>query len=66
MTFYCTELARVQELQALIKIGLNKKEIEQGCNNKRAVDMINAPDYGLVDMTAAEGDLIKAIKNIMQ
>ena len=27
--------------------------------------MINAPDYGLVDMTAVEGDLVKAIKDIM-
>ena len=63
MTSYCAELARVHKaLQALIKIGLDEKEIEQGYDSKGAISMINAPDYGLIDMTTAEGDLVKAIK----
>ena len=39
---------------------LNGKEIELWCDSESAVDVLNKPENRLVNMTAAEGDIVKA------
>ena len=66
MTSYRAELAGVHKLLgALVDTGLNEKEIELGCDNKGAIDRSNIPEQSLDDMTAAEGDLLKVIKDTL-
>ena len=66
MTSYRAELAGVHKLLvALVDTGLNEKEIELGCDNKSALDRSNTPEQSLDDMTAAEGDLLKVIKDTL-
>ena len=66
MTSYRAELAGIHKLlEALVETNLNEKEIELGCDNEGAVDKSNSPEQSLDDMTAAEGDLVKAIKDTL-
>ena len=66
MTSYWAELAGLHKvLLALIETDLNEKVIELWCDSESAVDVLNNLENRLVDMTAAEGDIVKATKELL-